>query len=85
MRGTPGELFRPANGTMGDIFTSQFCDRCTKDLHAPEGGGCPILLRSLVYMPDEEEYPREWRYDSEGHPECTAFDPVQETPTDVPA
>jgi hypothetical protein len=70
-----GKSYRPSNGTEGDIFRARFCDRCTKDNFTDENpsGGCEILMNCLCYGIDDEEYPEEWVYNSEGSPVCTAF------------
>lgn len=71
------EKYRPANGSEGDWFMSQFCYRCTKDLHAPIEGGCPIVVLTLCLGTDDPKYPPEWTYDADGRPTCTAFDPIE--------
>lgn len=70
--------FRPANGSMGEIFMAQWCKRCTKD--DPDNGRfCGILTCAVVFDIDEDEYPRDyWRVDV-GDPlgetaRCTAFE-----------
>jgi hypothetical protein len=62
--------YRPGNGTDGEIFISQFCERCQKDDIAK---GCNIQLRTMAFGVDETEYPVEWQYDADGNPTCTAF------------
>lgn len=65
------KLFRPSNGTGGDIFCAEFCDRCEKDRR--QDRPCKILTRTLIYSVDEPEYPQEWIYGEDGSPLCTAF------------
>lgn len=70
--------YRPANGSEGDCFQAQWCERCLKDRAARAGdyaNGCDILLRSLAFDIRDENYPTEWRYpvDDIWSPECTAF------------
>lgn len=85
------ELFRPSNGTEGEIFISGWCARCARDRMAREGADweecddselCEILTRTLACVIDDPDYPQEWRYDETGEPCCTAFipagDPVPE-------
>ncbi len=68
-RGKPGAPFRPANGAEGDIFREGWCDRCQRGL------ACVILARTYWHAPGHPDYPREWTYDAEGLPQCTAFTP----------
>lgn len=65
-----GEPYRPSNGTEGEIFMSQYCERCTKEAGKRE---CGLIVRSLSFDVDDPEYPKEWTHDSEGRPTCTAF------------
>lgn len=65
--------YRPSNGTEGDYFRCDFCDRCVRDLADP---GCGILTRTLLCDVEDDEYPDEWTYDAAGNPVCTAFDPL---------
>ena len=75
-RRTPGESYRPANGTEGEIFMSHFCEKCKKDGYTddtPEKG-CQILAFSMAYEIGDPDYPAEWVYDKDGLPTCTAFE-----------
>ena len=63
------ELYRPANGTEGMIFERRFCERCIHDIN----DDCAIHTRALLHDVDEPEYPREWVYDANDSPACTAF------------
>lgn len=65
------ELFRPSNGTGGDIFRHNWCDRCEKDRY--ESKPCGIFSRTLVYDITDKQYPKQWIYDDDGVPMCTAF------------
>ncbi len=70
------ELYRPSNGTEGDIFMDHYCHLCARlDV---DGEPCPILGASLSMYPDEDGYPREWRY-IDGQPTCVLF--CNELPT----
>lgn len=65
-----GKPYMPSNGTEGMMFCDEFCDQC---IHQhPDPGKSPqcddILLQSLI-----GKQPKEWVYDSEGRPTCTAF------------
>ncbi len=66
--------YRPANGTEGDMFRAQFCDRCWHD----RDESCEIFARTLVHYVDDPEYPEEWQEnrvheDYVEEPHCTAF------------
>jgi hypothetical protein len=64
--------YRPSSGSEGEMFRAAFCDRCVHDVNSD----CGILLRTLVHLPDDEEYPKEWTHDAEGEPTCTKFEAV---------
>lgn len=72
-----GQKYRPANGTEGDIFMSNFCEQCK---HGDDQGEecCPIQLNSMIHDIDHPQYPTEWQYDTDGQPKCTAFEEVRE-------
>ncbi len=65
----PIEKYRPSNGTEGDCFRAQWCDKCAKDANHD----CRILARTMAYSVTDKEYPSEWIYDAEDNPICTAF------------
>lgn len=62
-------IFQPSNGTEGDSFMSAFCFRCGQW----GAKGCDIQARTMAFGPEDPEYPREWTYDGQGDPTCTAF------------
>jgi hypothetical protein len=64
------KLYRPSNGTESQDFMEAFCFRCEKDRNRD----CPILAATFVLDVNDPKYPKEWRYDGEGHPTCTAFE-----------
>lgn len=64
--------FQPSNGTEGMVFMDAFCERCIHD-HTPIDKFCSILGNTMVYSPGDKEYPKEWIYNSEGWPVCTAW------------
>jgi len=68
-----GKPYRPSNGSEGDIFMSNFCYKCIHDDMENEDY-CHILNRTFVHEPEDEEYPKEWIYNQEGRPICTAFE-----------
>ena len=73
-----GEPFRPSNGTEGDMFQGAFCARCTRqaEYRRTHDGmdACPIMCASYVYSVRDPGYPKEWVFDGEGWPVCTAFE-----------
>lgn len=69
-----GKSYRPSNGTEGMVFEEAFCDRCKNCDPDPDGDvQCDILFRALNFWDHESEYPKEWVYDKEGWPICTAW------------
>lgn len=62
-------LFQPSNATEGDSFMDAFCFRCGQW----GAKGCDIQGRTMAYGTEDPEYPREWTYDNQGDPTCTAF------------
>ena len=67
------ELYRPSNGTEGEIFAEEWCDNCIYD-DAENERYCPIFNASMAYLIDDPKYPREWIYDENGEPMCTKFE-----------
>lgn len=63
--------YRPSNGTEGDVFMAQWCERCAMADY--DGGGCMIQLRAIAHGISEPEYPPEWNFTNGGAPQCTAF------------
>ena len=78
--GTPGESYRPANGTEGDMFESDFCWLCRKfydpgdGTYKDDGFHCPIHCSAFLFPEDHPEYPKEWIYGENGWGKCTAFE-----------
>ena len=66
-----GQPYRPSNGTEGDMFEVLFCNKCK---HDTKDQACEILMRTMIFGVGDPEYPKEWVYDSEGCPKCTAFE-----------
>lgn len=85
---TPGNPYRPSNGTEGFCFMEDFCWRCKRDAKYRETDngedGCPILADTFVYETDDPKYPKEWIYNERGFPCCTAFDPEPEDEEPTP-
>lgn len=74
--------YRPSNGTEGHAFQERFCRRCVHDQEY--GDPCRILMRSMLFGIEDDQYPSEWTHDEEGRPVCTAHDPCEYSPLDVP-
>jgi len=62
-----GQPYRPSNGTEAMLFEERFCDCCSKN---PD---CEIYLNAFLHDTHHRDYPKEWVYDGEGRPTCTAF------------
>jgi hypothetical protein len=58
-------------------FIEAFCWNCANEkwIHTFKDGDkkCDILSRSMIYRVEDEEYPKEWIYDENGKPTCTAW------------
>lgn len=70
--------YRPSNGTEGEMFCSEWCDRCTRDEAARRDmawieAGCPVRAGTFAFAIDDPDYPKEWVYGPDGQPVCTAF------------
>lgn len=80
----PIKLYRPSNGTEGEIFMQNWCCHCARDKGMSEGldfddcdddKKCQLIGNSMAFDLHEEGYPKEWCYDHNGQPQCTAFVP----------
>lgn len=78
-----GQQYEPSNGTEGEAFIGTWCERCARDkdmngtCHAEgrdpgDDDWCPILVASF------RGEAKEWVFDAEGMPTCTAFVPMGE-------
>lgn len=68
------EPYRPSNGSEGECFQSEWCNRCEKDRY--ESKPCRILGRTFFLEVDDPKYPKEWIHNKgewPGEPRCTAF------------
>ena len=72
-----GEKYQPSNGTDGCAFVERFCEHCIheKFIHTQKGDDkkCNIFTKTLVYDVKDKEYPKEWVYDENDNPTCTAW------------
>lgn len=76
--------YRPANGTAGDIFEAEFCERCKHNaeyLETQDGEkSCKIWARAFTFAISDPEYPKEWVKDDgdrfEETARCTAFEAI---------
>jgi hypothetical protein len=69
-------LYRPSNGTEGDLFYGRWCAGCERERAFREderADGCAIFSETLITGVDDPEYPRQWRQDGPRGPRCTAF------------
>ena len=66
--------FRPSNGCQGEAFVAGWCGECQRGIKFM----CEIRGRTMAFSLDDPEYPDEWRYDDDGYPCCTAFEPWRE-------
>ena len=73
------EPYRPSNGTEGEFFMAEFCDRCAK-LGDEKRGWCKIQGATFMFDVNEPGYPAEWVRDADGtwpgNPRCTAFERI---------
>lgn len=69
-----GESYSPSNGTEGDWFESKFCMQCIHTNPDPtKRPQCQIWCAAVVHWPGGEGYPKEWVYDENNKPTCTAW------------
>ncbi len=64
--------YRPANGAEGGFFMEGWCEKCAKDNLGLNG--CVIIAAAMCFEKNDERYPKEWVYDKDGDPCCTAFE-----------
>jgi len=69
--------YRPSNGTEGDYFMADFCNKCAREAayrRDPDANDCcDILVMTFAVGIDDPAYPKEWVTDDKG-PRCTAFE-----------
>ena len=66
-------LYRPSNGTEGDLFMAEWCGNCKRANFDDPDQACMIQLLALAHKIDDPNYPAEWNYTNGGIPQCTAF------------
>ncbi len=78
------KLYQPSTGTEGAMFIETWCTHCARDKAMREGAPieecddnevCRIIGKTFAHNITDPEYPAEWCYDKNGHPQCTAFIP----------
>ena len=79
LSGTP---YRPSKGGEGHRFMQRYCRQCKRDqdYHDP----CEILMRTMCFGIEDDAYPEEWTHDEDGCPTCTAHEPCDYQPLQVP-
>jgi hypothetical protein len=75
-KNTKTRLYRPANGTEGEMFKERWCYRCARYGDEEKGEElCSIEIATLIVDVDHPAYPKEWvttgPYVSDAR--CTAF------------
>lgn len=66
--------YRPSSGTEGMWFEEKFCMNCLHCNPDPDGKKqCDIMFNAFFYETNEEKYPKEWIYDENDQPTCTAW------------
>jgi len=65
--------YQPSNGSEGDWFIEKYCMNCVNCDPDPSGKKqCEILLRSFCLDVNDSDYPKEWIFDKDQKPICTA-------------
>jgi len=64
--------YRPSNGTEGDSFIEEWCERCQHE-DVENEILCPILTATYAYYVDDPNYPGQWCYDANGRPVCPSY------------
>lgn len=84
-KASAGELYRPSNGTEGELFQDTWCADCEADRAFREdheqADGCPIIAAAMALSIDDPNYPPAWRYRDDGQPMCAAFQQIGTTVT----
>jgi hypothetical protein len=63
------------------MFQERWCEQCKRDAafrqDMESDDGCQILAMTMAVDEDDPDYPKEWTFDAEGQPCCTAFEAVE--------
>jgi len=66
--------YQPSNGTEGMYFTDAHCMQCLNCDPDPNGAKqCKIWLNTMLHNVNDPGYPKEWIYDEDNKPTCTAW------------
>lgn len=66
--------YQPSNGSEGDWFEDKFCMNCLHTNPDPcKKPQCEIWCRAVCWNVNDEHYPKEWIYDKNNKPTCTAW------------
>lgn len=66
--------YQPSNGTEGSWFEDKFCMNCLHTNPDPcKKPQCEIWCRAVCWNVNDEHYPKEWIYDKDNKPTCTAW------------
>lgn len=70
---TPGDSYKPSNGTEGSYFIDKYCANCIHEkwIHTPEDDDakkCEILSATFV----DNDF-SQWVYNNQGKPTCKCF------------
>lgn len=72
-----GKPYRPSTGTEGAAFQEEWCCHCARDAAFqadPDfAQGCQIVADTFAYDITDAHYPKEWIFDRDGRPCCTAY------------
>lgn len=72
-----GQPYRPSNGTEGLWFVDEWCRNCIHGKYEHTGDisdkPCELLTASFMCDIKDPMYPKEWIYDKDDRPTCTAF------------
>lgn len=69
-----GKPYRPSNGEEGSYFERAYCSHCK---HETKQNPCSIWTVAHFADVDDDDYPKELQYGTDGQPTCTAFDPKE--------
>jgi hypothetical protein len=85
----PGAQYRPNDSGEGLRFCANWCRYCQRDRAMREGCDidecdddecCEIIANTAAFEANEDDYPKEWTYDANGEPCCTAYVPAGNLP-----